>query len=34
MFRQTVWAKYTVFYVKGDGKYDYALNSKGYDNFF
>jgi len=34
MFRQTVWAKYTVFYVKGVGKYDSALNSKDYDNFF
>jgi len=34
MFRQTVWTKYTVFDVKGAGKYDHALNSKGYDKFF
>jgi hypothetical protein len=35
MLRQIVWAKYTAFYfnVKGCGKYDYALNSKGYDKF-
>jgi hypothetical protein len=28
-------AKYTAFYfnVKGGGKYNYALNSKGYDKF-
>jgi hypothetical protein len=32
MIRQTVWAEFTVFYVKWGGKYnDYALNSKGYD---